>query len=201
MPQLAIKTCLVIILCSLTGTAVADIYRYRDADGSILLTDKPMSGQYVLVKHYRGFGKSKSSRANDSHKQMVKRRSHLSPLIEQIAHSQSLRPELLHAVVRVESAYNPKAVSKKGAVGLMQLMPATARSYGVSNSRDPKQNLSGGARYLRHLLGRFKNNLPLALAAYNAGETAVIKYGRRIPPYPETRNYVRKVLSFYEAQR
>lgn len=199
MSQLAIKTCLMIVLCSLTVIAVADIYGYRDAEGRILLTDKPMSGQYVLVKHYRSTGQS--HRSNDSLKKMAQRRSRLSPMIEQIARDQSLHPELLHAVVRAESAYNHKAVSHKGAVGLMQLMPITARSYGVSNSKDPEQNLSGGARHLRHLLGRFKNNLPLALAAYNAGETAVMKYGRRIPPFPETQNYVRKVLGFYAEGR
>ena len=188
-----------IILYLHTATAVADIYGYRDAEGRILLTNKSMSGEYVLVKRYRTI--SQSSRPNDSLKKMAQRRSRLSPMIEQIARKQSLQPELLHAVVRAESAYNHKAVSKKGAIGLMQLMPATARRYGVSNSRDPRQNLSGGARYLRHLLGLFKNNLPLALAAYNAGENAVMKHGRRIPPYPETQNYVRKVMSFYEAQR
>lgn len=189
-----------ITLCSLTATAVADMYHYKDAQGHTFLTNTPMSGDFVLVKRYRD-NSWLSSRSNDSFKKMAQRRSQLSALIDQVAVDQSLKPELLHAVVRAESAYDHKAVSKKGAIGLMQLMPATALRYGVSNSRDPRQNLSGGARYLRDLLSLFKNDLPLALAAYNAGENAVMKYGHSIPPYPETRNYVRKVMGFYEAQR
>ncbi|MBA3493945.1 MAG: lytic transglycosylase domain-containing protein, partial [Gammaproteobacteria bacterium] len=85
-----------------------------------------------------------------------------------------------------------------GAVGLMQLMPGTALRYGVSNRKDPIANLSGGSRYLRDLMGMFRNNLVLALAAYNAGENAVIRYGRKIPPYPETQTYVRRVLQYYK---
>jgi soluble lytic murein transglycosylase-like protein len=104
-------------------------------------------------------------------------------------------------VVQAESAYNSKAVSTAGAMGLMQLMPATAERYGVADVWDPRQNLNGGARYLRDLLDMFKNNLKLALAAYNAGESAVMKYGNRIPPYPETQNYVRKVIDFYLIER
>ena len=96
-----------------------------------------------------------------------------------------------------ESAYQPDAVSHKGAVGLMQLMPGTAERYGVSDRHDPVQNLSGGTRYLRDLLEMFDNDLQLALAAYNAGENAVIRYGNKIPPYNETQGYVRKVIRFY----
>lgn len=202
MPHPVTKACLTIILCSLTAMAAADIYRYRDAEGRTYLSDKPMPGHYVLIKRYRGMGGGAShSKPADSLKRMAQRRSRLSPLIEQVARDQRLQPELLHAVVRAESAYDHKAVSSKGAIGLMQLMPATARRYGVGNAEDPRQNLSGGARYLRDLLGMFENDLSLALAAYNAGENAVIEYGRQIPPYPETQNYVRKVLAFYQAQR
>ena len=107
----------------------------------------------------------------------------------------------MHAVVRAESAYNPNAVSRAGAVGLMQLMPATAAHYGVTNRRDPTQNLMGGTRYLAYLLKLFDNDLTLALAAYNAGEGAVQRYGNKIPPYRETQNYVRKVLAFYRQAR
>ena len=102
--------------------------------------------------------------------------------------------------MRAESAYDPHAVSKAGAVGLMQLMPGTARRYGVTDRRDPRENLTGGVRYLRDLLIQF-NDVVLALAAYNAGEFAVIEHGRRVPPYPETRAYVRKVLTFYREYR
>jgi hypothetical protein len=105
--------------------------------------------------------------------------------------------KLVHAVIQTESAYNAGAVSPAGAVGLMQLMPDTARRYGVFNRTDPVQNVDGGTRYLKYLLDMFNYNLRLAVAAYNAGENAVIKYNNSIPPYPETQNYVRQVLALY----
>lgn len=122
-------------------------------------------------------------------------------MIAAVSEKTRLRPALIHAVVQAESAYNPDAISKAGAMGLMQLMPATARRYGVSNRRDPKQNLSGGSRLLRDLLMKYDYDLKLALAAYNAGEGAVKRYGNKIPPYPETQNYVKKVISFMEKNR
>lgn len=109
--------------------------------------------------------------------------------------NQGVDPALVEAIVAVESAFNPMAVSVKGAMGLMQLMPQTASRYGVADPFDPRQNVSGGARYLRDLLLRFEN-LPHALAAYNAGARAVLRY-QGLPPYPETRDYVRKVLDRY----
>ena len=118
-------------------------------------------------------------------------------MVSMTAKLHGLDPALLHAVVTVESGYNPKALSRRGAVGLMQLMPATAKRYSVSDIWDPKQNLNGGASYLRDLLSMFNNNLSLALAAYNAGEGAVIQHGNRIPPYAETRTYVPSVLQHY----
>ena len=122
------------------------------------------------------------------------------PLINQVAKRYRLEAALVLAVVAAESAYDPNAVSIAGAVGLMQLMPQTAQRYGVKNRRDPLQNVVGGVRYLRDLLLQF-NELPLALAAYNAGEDAVVKYGHRIPPYAETQDYVRKVLNYYQKNR
>lgn len=106
-------------------------------------------------------------------------------------------PALIHAVIKVESAHNPVAVSRKGAVGLMQLMPETARRYGVKDMRDPRQNIAGGTRYLNDLLRMFSGDLTLAIAAYNAGENVVMRHGNRIPPYAETVQYVPRVLSFY----
>lgn len=103
-------------------------------------------------------------------------------------------PKLVHAVIQAESAYNAKAVSSAGAVGLMQLMPGTARRFGVSDRTDPYQNIDGGTRYLRHLLDMFGSRLDLTLAAYNAGENAVIRYNHQIPPYAETRHYVSGIL-------
>ena len=106
--------------------------------------------------------------------------------------------KLLHAVISVESGYNQGAVSPKGATGLMQLLPSTARRYGTVNLLDPGENIRAGARYLRDLLAMFDNNVELALAAYNAGENAVIRYGRHLPPYAETRRYVPLVVAHYQ---
>jgi soluble lytic murein transglycosylase-like protein len=122
-------------------------------------------------------------------------------LIPKIAAEIGLEVALLHAVIETESGYNPKAVSHKGAVGLMQLMPATAKRFGVTNRYDPTQNLYGGARYLHYLLDLFNNNLELAVAAYNAGEGNVTKYGNQIPPFRETQGYVKKVMRLYKAYR
>jgi hypothetical protein len=116
----------------------------------------------------------------------------LNEAVTRIAKEQSLPPQLIHSVIKVESNYNPYAVSNKGAQGLMQLVPATARRFGVNNSFNPIENIQGGAKYLRYLLDLYKDNYPLALAAYNAGEAAVAKYGG-VPPYAETQNYVIQV--------
>jgi soluble lytic murein transglycosylase-like protein len=112
--------------------------------------------------------------------------------VERIAATQSLPPQLVHSVIQVESNYNPRAISPKGAQGLMQLMPDTARRFGVANAFDPIDNIRGGARYLKYLLDLYHGDQRLALAAYNAGEGAVQKYGD-VPPYPETLNYVTQV--------
>jgi len=117
--------------------------------------------------------------------------------VEDVAHTYGLDSALLYAVILVESGSNPKAISKKGASGLMQLMPSIAKHYGVVDLLDPVQNLHGGARYLRDMLILFNNDVSLAVAAYNAGETAVVRYGNHIPPYRETMNYVPRVLNFY----
>ncbi|MCU7877428.1 MAG: lytic transglycosylase domain-containing protein [Candidatus Thiodiazotropha sp. (ex Lucinoma borealis)] len=176
----------------------AEIFKYRGSDGGIHFTDKPMKGNYRLL--WRS-GKNRARNSNYSLERMRKNKAEVTPLIENIAKELHLHPGLLHAVVRVESAYNPKAISRKGAQGLMQLMPATANRYGVNDSYDPKQNLQGGAQYLRDLLKLFEFDIKLALAAYNAGENAVFKYGKKIPPYPETQNYVKKVLNEFERNR
>ncbi|MEA3640428.1 MAG: lytic transglycosylase domain-containing protein [Lamprobacter sp.] len=128
------------------------------------------------------------------------RRTRYQPLIESAARRHGLVPELLHAVIRTESAYKSNALSHAGACGLMQLMPGTAKRFRVSDIWDPAQNIEGGATYLRFLLDLFDNDLRLALAGYNAGEGAVKRYGNQIPPFPETQNYVRKVLQFLLAE-
>jgi soluble lytic murein transglycosylase-like protein len=121
-------------------------------------------------------------------------------IVERVAAEQSLPAELLHSVIQVESNYNPGAVSPKGAQGLMQLMPGTARRFGVPDSFDPVENIQGGAKYLKYLLDLYKGDYPRALAAYNAGEKAVAKFGG-IPPYVETQNYVTQVQRRVDARR
>jgi len=118
-------------------------------------------------------------------------------MVEQTANRFNVDPDLVHAIIRVESGYDPQAVSSKGAMGLMQLIPATARRFGVANPFDPKQNIEGGVNYLKHLLDLFGGDLPLSLAAYNAGEHAVQRSGG-IPAIPETQNYVRKITGIYQ---
>ncbi len=118
----------------------------------------------------------------------------------QMAEAYDLSPALVDSVIRVESGYNPYAVSSKGAEGIMQLMPATARRFGVHNAFDPRDNIAGGVRYLKFLQDTFKDDT-LAIAAYNAGEGAVSKYNNTVPPYPETRGYVEKVNRHYTRAR
>jgi soluble lytic murein transglycosylase-like protein len=128
---------------------------------------------------------------------MLARASQYDAIIEKAAMSAAVEPNLLRAVIVVESGFNSRAVSKRGAVGLMQLMPATASRFGVSNRYDPLENVHGGARYLKFLMDRFGQNVRLALAAYNAGEEAVDRNGGQIPPFTETMAYVPKVLKIY----
>ena len=202
----SIKTLLAGLACALLASpaVLADVYKYRDARGHIHLTDKPMRGMTLMQRYQistgRRIGGARPGSGGTLAK-MNKRRDQLAPLIDRAAMATRLRPALIHAVVRAESAYRSDALSSKGAMGLMQLMPATAKRYGVNDRSDPAQNLRGGSEYLRDLLVMFENDLQLALAAYNAGENAVIRYGRKIPPYPETQNYVRKVIGFYNAMK
>lgn len=169
------------------------IYKFVDHKGVVHLTDQPPNGRYKLI--YSGY-------VVDTGSKLMQERARLyTDLVEETATRHSLDAALLHAVIRVESAYNPKAVSPKGATGLMQLMPATAARYGVTDRTDPRDNLNGGAMYLKDLLKMFKYDTKLALAAYNAGENAVKKYGNKSPPYRETQGYVRKVIAFYQQYR
>ena len=167
----------------------ADVYKFVDNNGNVYFTDKPKSTRYKLI--IRSKRKSKTLRS------MLANQKKFAPIIQAAAKKHELDPELLNAVIRVESAFNPNAVSKKGAVGLMQLMPKTAERYGVEDRRNPTENIDGGANYLSMLMGMFKSDVRLAVAAYNAGENAVIKYGYQIPPYRETQDYVARVMGLY----
>ncbi|HXO18422.1 MAG TPA: lytic transglycosylase domain-containing protein [Thermoanaerobaculia bacterium] len=124
----------------------------------------------------------------------------LEPLIVRHADNQQLDPKLVRAVIQVESGYNARALSRAGAMGLMQLMPDTAAELAVANPYDPEQNLRGGTTYLRRMIDRFAGRLEFAVAAYNAGPEAVVRHGG-VPPYPDTRDYVRRVLGLYHGER
>lgn len=175
---------------SVSLPAQAGIYSFTDANGVIHFTNKPSTPRYADMQRV-------SYIPDSSHRTRSVNPARFSPLIEQAAREHQIDKGLLHAVITVESGYDPQAVSHRGAVGLMQLMPQTARRYGVKNLYDPAQNIQGGARYLRDLMGKFDNDLILTLAAYNAGEAAVTRHGNRIPPYRETWSYVPKVLDIY----
>ena len=181
---------LLLIPCALllaVAPAQAQIYAWRDANGTLVLSDKSIDAPtdvYVVpgapaIRTTRKVETGAAERYDD--------------LVVTHASRNGLRPELVRAVIQVESGFNPRARSPKGAMGLMQLMPATARTLGVSNPYDPDDNIRGGTKYLRMLLDRYQGDERLALAGYNAGPGAVDRYGRNVPPFRETRDYVRKV--------
>ncbi len=203
--QGAVWLCVLLALGLGPCHARAEIFKYQDARGRMVFTDHLLAGRQYRLLWRSGVGSPRGKRhryrARMDTRNSYRNRGRFEPIIRRVAKKVRISPELLHAVIQAESAYDPRARSAKGAMGLMQLMPATAKRYGVRNVWDPEQNLEGGARYLRDLLKLFKNDLRLAVAAYNAGESAVQRNGNRIPPYPETRGYVRKVLRNFLAER
>lgn len=201
MKSILIRSLVLALATGLAGGARADIYGYADEEGEVHLANHPTAdGFEVWAQSPREAAKAAEPGAAAEPPVRVENlaamRARYHPLVQEAARTYELEPALLHAVISVESGYNPKAKSRKGASGLMQLMPDTARRYGVADIFDPAQNIRGGARYLRDLLRMFNNDMKLALAAYNAGENAVMRHGR-IPPYQETAAYVPKVLAFY----
>ena len=193
---------LLLAMLAFSVPATADIFSYTDANGVIHFSNVPDNRQYKLVVASQGSASKPESVAGGTSTPFNRAgRSRFSPIVEEAARAHQVDPALLHAVITAESGYNPSAVSHKGAIGLMQLMPETARRYGVENSLDPAQNIQGGTRYLSDLLQMFNNNIELAVAAYNAGENAVIRHGYTIPPYRETLAYVPKVLKLQKKYR
>jgi soluble lytic murein transglycosylase-like protein len=191
---------LTVLLIILAPGARADIYTYTDADGVLHFSNiRTNKNDRLVVAAQRGENGPESSTGQIYAKQAGKNR--FAPLVEDAARIYQVDVALLHAVISAESGYNPTAVSHKGAVGLMQLMPETARRYGVENSFDPVQNIHGGTRYLSYLLQLFDNDIELTLAAYNAGENAVIRHGNNIPPFRETLGYVSKVMRLKKIYR
>lgn len=188
-------------VCALCATlqclAGEDIYSFIDAAGQVHLSNYQVDRRYRLViRHSRFPGARRAQAAADGAD-----RGRFDKVIRKAARQAGINAALLHAVIKVESGYDPRAVSTRGAAGLMQLMPATARRYHVSNVFDPAENVRGGAEYLAALLRAFNNDLRLALAAYNAGESAVVRNGWRVPPYRETADFVPKVVEAYRRYR
>jgi soluble lytic murein transglycosylase-like protein len=170
------------------------IYTYVDTNGIRHYTDVPDNSRYRLLV-FSPQEMTESGQHYDS--LLLARASQYDAIIEKAAESAAVEPNLLRAVIVVESGFNSRAVSKRGAVGLMQLMPATASRFGAANRFDPKQNVHAGAHYLKFLIDRFGHDIRLALAAYNAGEEAVDRNGGQIPPFTETMAYVPRVLKIY----
>jgi len=191
---------LLLLFCVLflTSPSSAGIYRYEDEDGVIHFTNCPRDPKFRLYIRESKEDVGEESRAV----------SFLSPrdlnlfdsLIFEYSKKYQVDSALIKAIIRAESGFNPRAISRKGAKGLMQLMPETAVRWNVSNVFNPRENIEGGVRYFKYLLSLFNNDLRLSLAAYNAGENVVSALGT-IPPYRETVDYVRKVLNFYQSYR
>lgn len=173
--------------------AMADFYQYTDESGVVHITNVPTTAQYKWMMKERV--PSVLSPSNPAYKKISEGR--FEEMIRSTAEKYGVDPILVKAIVKAESDFDPAAVSRKGATGLMQLMPATASRMGVRNIHDPVENVEGGIKYLSKLLTMFKWQVPLAVAAYNAGENAVLKYGA-IPPYPETQTYVKRVLHYHD---
>lgn len=179
-------------LVSTQAYSADNVYRYVDSKGRVTFSDRAKHDGYVqLVKTWKGW-KEPQVFGN-----WQERRQSYYVLIEQAAEKYNLDPALIKAVIHAESHFNPTAVSSAGAVGLMQLMPATAAQYGVYNRQNAKQNIDAGSRHLSRLIEMFDHDLELAVAAYNAGENAVKRRGNTIPPFKETQNYVVKVQRLY----
>ena len=189
-------------LCALTPSlAQAQLYSWKDANGRLIISDQPRTPE---AKTYLVFGSTgttatpttASSTAPSSFgatKPAAPRAVQYDDLISEHATTHALDPNFVRAVIQAESAFNPWARSSKGAMGLMQLMPETAKVYRVLDAYNPAENIRAGVAYLKTLMTRYNNDVPLALAAYNAGPNAVEKYGRKVPPYKETRNYVARI--------
>ena len=171
--------------------AAADIYMRVGKNGTVYFSNVPVSSGYNLyMRTERNGGNNLNNYGHILYKNIILKASK----------KYNVSPKLIEAVIKAESGFNIKAVSDKGAEGLMQLMPQTQRTLDVTDPFNPSQNIYGGTEYLKSLIAKYRGNLPLALAAYNAGSKAVKKYGG-IPPYDETRNYVNEVMEYYKENK
>ena len=192
MKRSLLSTLLILGFLGIPSGVLADIYKFTDEEGVTHLTNMPteVNRNYVLlIKEKRVIIKIKGDIAQ------------YDAMIKKASDKYNVDYALIKAVIKAESNFNHRAVSPVGAQGLMQLMPQTAAQLNVEDSFHPEDNIDGGVRYLRYLIRLYNGNLSLALAAYNAGEGAVARYHNRIPPYPETQNYVQRVLQYFEQYR
>jgi soluble lytic murein transglycosylase-like protein len=189
-------------LCLLPALSSADIYSYVDRDGTMHFTNVPAGdARYRLYMKSRDGGKRRDGAAAVAPSDTsIERFSRYSDTIREAAALYQIPEELVRAVIKIESDYDPRAVSRVGAQGLMQLMPETAQRMQVRDVMDPRENILGGVRYLRVLANMFNGDLQLTLAGYNAGENAVVRHGG-IPPFDETEDYVARVLAYYRRYR
>jgi soluble lytic murein transglycosylase-like protein len=187
---------LILAVVAAPSLARADIYWFADANGVSHFSNVPSDARYQLL--IAAPTEAAVDPSNKASIDWLARSAQYDGLIRGAARDATIQAALVRAVIVVESGFNPRAVSKKGAIGLMQLQPATAKRYGVKDIYDPEQNVRAGAHYLSDLLTRFHSNLELALAAYNAGEEAVERYGRHVPPFRETQAYVPSVMRVYQ---
>ncbi|MNS03134.1 Membrane-bound lytic murein transglycosylase C precursor [compost metagenome] len=188
-------------MSSCAFSMATDVYKSENADGAISFSSQKNDATYSIYLK----GESNASLSTIRRTYLKKNNGEdeyvLNGLIQKYSEKHGVDAALIRAVIEVESQFNVHAVSSKGAIGLMQLMPATAQRYGVKDTKDPAQNIEGGVKYMKDLLALHKGNIALALASYNAGEGSVFKYGRRIPPYKETMLYVPAVMTKMEANR
>ena len=174
------------IVLGVSAPAQAQIYSWTDANGHLVLSNTRAGA----TEHVASYAVPQTQGIRVTRSAVTERARAYDDLISEHSRTNGVRADLVRAVMQVESGFNPFARSPKGAMGLMQLMPATAKQYGVSNAFNPAENVRAGVAYLRQLLDRYNNNEELALAAYNAGPGAVDKHGRSVPPYRETQSYV-----------
>ena len=187
---------LILGLCT-PHTGYSEIYKYVENGVVHYTNSQPDNASYQIFKDDSKTFAPNPKKTTTSKSSRKKKTPYLN-IIHKVSKAHDLSPELVKAIVKVESNYNHEAVSPKGAQGLMQLMPAIAKRFGVNDTFDPEENITGGVKFLRHLFNKFgEENLDLVLACYNAGEEAVRKYGNKVPPYSETQKYVKKVKALY----